>query len=460
MELEVLQTLIPNYEELQKKFREEKPAVDIATFQKQYNPKDHDVKDPSKRPDKLVTTDQGDSSVPVTRIPVPLQKTIVRRAAAFLCGNPIMLSANPPDQIAIDLLAAVQKTWDDAKLDYDNKAMVKLLKKETEVAELWYTEPVDDSYWANTSMQGSKFRLRMKILANEKGDSLFPVFNAAGDMIAFGRAYMIKVADKKEEHFDTYTDTQIILGVKTDSGWQVTSSSNLIGKIPVIYYSQDAPDWQDVQDAIDRYEKSISNHGDTNDYTGSPIVVCDGEVEGFAKKGEQGKVIQVKNGAKVSYLSYDQAPESVKLEQTNIKSLIYEQTDTPDISFEQMKGIGPLSGFALKMLFMAAHMKAADGEEIFGKGIQRRINYLKAAIAKINVKLEKALPLSIKPQFEYFLPKDDSEKVDNLVTASGGKPIISRKTAVALNPLVQDPETEIRNLEEEDKQGLDTQFNT
>lgn len=459
MELEVLQTLIPNYEELQKKIREGKPTLDIATFQKQYDPQTHDIKDTTKRPDKLIETDQGASTATVTRIPVSFQKTIVRRAAAFLVGNPIQLSANPADQTQIDLLSAVQKTWDDAKLDYDSKALVKLLKKETEVAELWYTEQVDDTYWANTPMQGSKFRLRMKILANDKGDSLFPVFNAAGDMIAFGRAYTIKVGDKNEEHFDTYTDTQIILGVKTDAGWKPTPTANAIGKIPVIYYSQEAPDWQDVQDAIDRYEKSISNHGDTNDYSGSPIVVCDGEVEGFAKKGEQGKVLITKNGATVKYLSYDQAPESVKLEQTNLKSLIYEQTDTPDISFEQMKGIGPLSGAALKMLFMAAHMKAADGEEIFGKGVQRRINYLKAALAKINVKLEKALPLSIKPKFEYFLPKDDQGTVETLVSATGGKPIISRKTAVALNPLVQDPETEMKNLEDEDSAGLDNQFN-
>lgn len=460
MELEVLQTLIPNYEELQKKVREEKPTLDIAAFQKQYDPAAHDVKDTTKRPDKIVETDQGTSTAAVARIPVPFQKTIVRRGTAFLVGNPIQLSATPADQTQIDLLFSVQKTWDDAKLDYDNKALVKILKKETEVAELWYTEQVDEMYWANTPMQGSKFRLRMKILANSKGDSLFPIFNAAGDMIAFGRGYTIKAGDKNEEHFDTYTDTQIISGVKTDAGWQTTPAANIVGKISIIYYSQDSPDWQDVQDAIDRYEKSISNHGDTNDYSGSPIVVCDGEVEGFAKKGEQGKVLITKNGATVKYLSYDQAPESVKLEQTNLKSLIYEQTDTPDISFEQMKGIGPLSGAALKMLFMAAHMKAADGEEIFGKGVQRRINYLKAALAKLNVKLEKALPLSIKPKFEYFLPKDDQGTVDTLVAATGNKPIISRKTAVALNPLVQDPETEIKNLEEEDSAGLDAQFNT
>jgi SPP1 family phage portal protein len=458
MELEILQSLIPNYEELQKKIKEEKPAIDIATYQKQYDPKTHDVMDPGKRPDKLVSTDQGDSAVPVTRIPVPFQKTIVKRATAFLVGRPIELIALPITQQDKDLVYSTQKTWDDNKLDYDNKKMVKILKKETEVAELWYTEQVDDTYWANTPMEGSKFRVRMKILANETGDSLYPVFNSAGDMIAFGRAYRVKVGDKNEEHFDLYTETNIILGVKADTGWIPTSAPNVVQKIPVVYYKQDAPDWDDVQDPINRFEKSISNHGDTNDYFGSPLIVCDGEVEGFAKKGEQGKVLQTKNGAKVNYLSWDQSPESVKLEQETLQSIIHNHSDTPNISFEQMKGLGTFSGIALKMLFLGAHMKAADGEEIFGKGIQRRINYLKAALAKINVKLEAALPLSIKPKFEYFLPKNDTEIIEMLATATGNKPIISRKTAVSLNPLVQDPETEISNLEAEDKAGLDQQF--
>lgn len=460
MELVTLQSLLGNYEELQKQVVAEKTTADIATLQKQYEPTAHDITDKAKRPDKIVTTDAGTSTVPVARLPVAFQKIIVKRAAAFLCGNPIELVATPATDLDKSLLAALKKTWEDNKLDYDSKALASLMMKETEVAELWYTEVVDPTYWIGTSMEGSGFRLRMKIIANEKGDGLYPVFNAAGDMIAFGRSYIIKVADKNEEHFDLYTDTQIILGIKGDSGWATTSVSNPIGKIPVIYYSQPSAEWADVQELINRFEVAISNHADTVDYFGSPMVKVKGEVKGFAKKGEQGKVLELSEGADAEYLSWDQSPESVKLEFNTLRSLIFDLTDTPDISIEQMKALGTYSGIALKMLFLGAHLKAADKEETFGKSIQRRINYLKSALAVINLKLQPSLPLAIKPKFEYYLPNNDAEMIDMLAVATGSKPTISRKTAVARNPLVQDPETEIANLEEEDKAGLDTQFNT
>jgi hypothetical protein len=95
-------------------------------------------------------------------------------------------------------------------------------------------------------------------------------------------------------------------------------------------------------------------------------------------------------------------------------------TDTPDISFTQMSKLGTFSGFAIKLLFMSAHLKAAKKEQIFGEGVQRRINYIKAAMGKLNTSLEKATTLNIKPQFEYYLPKDIENEVDVLVRALEG----------------------------------------
>jgi hypothetical protein len=456
MELETLETLIGDYSNLQAEIIKEKPTVSTADYIKQYDPKQHDVADATKRPDKLITTDAGPSTVSVARIPISLQKTIVRVAAAFLCGNPIKLSAKAGDEVGKNLLIVLQKTWDDNKLDYMSKDLLKKMMSETECAELWYTEPADPLYWANTPIQGAKFRLRIKKLAPSLGDKLYPTYNAAGDMIAFGRGYSIKVGDKNEDHFDLYLSDRTFKGVKLAGGWEVTNEPNPALKIPVVYYTQDLPEWSDVQEMIDRMEKVISNHADTNDYFGSPTVVVDGEVEGFAKKGEQGKVLKTSNGGKVAYLTWDQSPESVKLEYSNLRSLIFDMTNTPDISIENMKALGVFSGIALKLLFMGAHMKAAEKEEIFGEGIQRRINFLKAALAKISVSLEKGLPLSIKPKFEYYLPKNDQEIINNLSSATGAKPTMSQATAVSQNPYVSDADAELEAMKTE---GLDTEMN-
>lgn len=463
MELDKIIELIPTYEKLRTEIAKEKPVDTerVTKFLKQYEPEGHDILDISKRPDKIITVQENKEEVTKTvvptRLPVSYQKLIVRMAATFLCGNPIQLDAMPTNDSQKDILQAMKRLWEKNKLDYDSKTIAKLMMSETEVAEVWYPEKAESDYWADTSFAGSVIKMRMKILANSLGDQLYPVFNTNGDMVAFGREYSIKVEGKDEQHFDLYTDQNTYLGTKKGTEWEVKIEPNVLEKIPVIYYRQYKPEWSDVQWLIDRFEKTISNHSDTNDYFGSPMVFVEGDIEGFASKGESGKVLQGKAGAKASYLSWDQSPKSVELEQGTLRSLIYNLTSTPDISMENMKGLGTFSGFALKMLFMDAHMKAADKEEIFGKSIQRRINLLKAALGKkIKVSSAAGTSLHIKPKFEYYLPKNHQEIVEMLFTATGSKAIMTQETAVRMNPLVTDSQAEIDQLKEEGNvEGID-----
>jgi SPP1 family phage portal protein len=194
------------------------------------------------------------------------------------------------------------------------------------------------------------------------------------------------------------------------------------------------------------------------------MIVVKGNVTGFATKGETGKMLQVNGEGSVNTLSWDRSPESVKMEQETLKKEINTNTSTPDISFETMKSIGALSGAALKMLFLDAHLKAADKEETFGKSMQRRVNFLLYALTMINTELSKALTLSVKPQFTYYMPKDEALEVETLTTAfSGG--ILSKLSAVKQNPLVYDADEEIKQMGKEaeerqkDPQELDNLMN-
>ena len=48
------------------------------------------------------------------------------------------------------------------------------------------------------------------------------------------------------EHFDVYTAEQVIYGERNDTGWVSTPKPHTLGKIPVIYYTQDTVEWYDV----------------------------------------------------------------------------------------------------------------------------------------------------------------------------------------------------------------------
>lgn len=428
---------------------------------KQFNTKDHSIFDPILRPDK---TQPDGTKVKVARIPFPFQKLIVRRAATFLCGNPIELEAktedNSPEE---DFVQVIKKTWKANKLDYDSKTLAKLMMSETEAAELWFFEEAKKGYWKGTANDIPKvtLRMRMKILANKYNDTLYPVFNAFGDMIAFARGYVTTQVEEKIEHLDIYTDEKRYFLTKTKTGWDFKVEDELSTKIPVIYYQQEFVEWVDVQWLIERIELVLSKLADSNDYTAHPILALEAEsadqVE-WPEKDQSGKAVILKNGAKAGYITLPNSVDSIKTELLQLRSSIMDMTDTPDISFDQVKGLGAYSGIALKMIFLGAHMKASEKEEIFGKGIQRRINYLKAAHVYMNDAFAEVEPLQIEPRFEYYAPKDLVEETNMLLSAMGGdKAIISRQTAVELSSLIKDKQGEIDRLEGEAAQAVKDQ---
>lgn len=447
---------------------------------KQYNPKQHDVHDEMIRKNKMVKgeNERDVTTVKVARLSIPEQKKIVLFASTFL-GSP-SLSSTPAPGLETEMLETIDKIFEDNKLDYKFKDISTKTMSERECAELWYTEESEADYWLDSgiaAMKDAKFKLRIRVLAPSLGDTLYPVYDSYGDMIAFGRYYetIMAVANSaqvndKTCYFDIYTKDRFYFMTKSqgDTAWKYNHEPfaadataedkaaakkgipNVIGKIPVIYYSQLTTEWSDVQEMIDRLEKKISNHADTNDYFDSPIVKAKGDVEGFSQKGEQGKVLQMKNDADVSYLTWDSLPESMRLETINLVEFINKYTHTPDISFNNIKGLGQFSGIALKMFFFDAHIKASSKEEVFGQAVQRRINYLKSAVAKLSLSLKPALKLKIKPKFQYFLPKDIDGEVKTLVVAYQAG-IISLTTAVKLNPLVEDAVQELIMIKEDQK---------
>lgn len=426
----------------------------IDKYIKQYDPAKHDIMDTSiRRDDRL---DDG-TVVPVARIALAYQKLIVKIASFFLCGKPIKLESDAADQNQKDLLSVIQKMWDDNKMNYKNKQIVQLYKSETACAELWYYEDADPDYWNGTPFEGVRYRLRYRLLARSLGDDLHPVFGDNGDLLAFGRGYtVIKVDNSKEEHFDIYTADKIYVGIKGAQGWTSEPKDNPIKKIPVIYHSQPVPEWNDVQQMIDRLEVVLSNNADVNDYFSSPMLIIDGNIQKWIKKGQTNKLLQVAQGSKVDYLTWTTAPEAVKNEVDTLMRLIHSMSHTPDFSFEQMMNISgdAPSGTALEMLFLAARMKAQDSEENYGEGVQRRLNLFQAAAKAMSLKVEKVV-LNVTPKFEIYLPNNDAEQIENIINAVQGG-VLSKETGVSLNPQVKNPEAEIKLIE---KDGLNNENN-
>lgn len=440
-----------------------KVGTKIKEALNQLEPETHEVVvNKRRRPDKPVKTDAGEGTVKVARIPIGLQGLIVKRAVAFLIGKAIKLKSSETNDKGINLLAMIQKTWDDNKLDFKSKELARTMMSELECAEIWYAEDVEPTYWGKLGTSSSKERMRMKIVSPSRGDDLYPEFNERGDLVSFGRRYFTIEEGKKIENFDLYTSERTIYTQKISGNWTTKENGDIVnelGKIPIIYYSQSKSEWSDVQRSIDRLEFLLSNFADTNDYFSSPIVLVEGGIKGFAKKGETGKVLELANGAKASYLTWDAAPEAIKLEIETLFDIIYTISQTPNISFKEMKGIGAVSGVALDTLMIDGQLKAQEKQEgHFGECIQRRNNLLRAFMVEINPTMKAEENLSIWAEFGLFKINNAKEEIENIARAKEAG-FLSVETAVELNPLIGDAEQENKRITEERERSLDDEFN-
>lgn len=431
----------------------------IDDFIKQYDIRGHTVMDKAKRLDKLVKKEGGERLQPVSRLPVSFQKIITSRAVSFLLGNPITYDTAFEEGSLDEKFALIlEKINEELKLDYLNKNICSKWMSETEVAELFFWDDANEYYWSGLDINTKNKRPRLMILSKSNGDILHPIYNSFDDLVAFGREYTLldDETDKEIQRLDVYTDKNVIKYQRATNGWSyIEEKPHGFEKIPIIYYKRDWPEWFDVQEIIERFETRLSNFADTNDYFGDPIILAKGNIVGFADKGESGKLLQLEGDATASYLTWEHAPESTKLELETLINLIYSLTQTPDISFDSVKGIGNITGIALKLLFIDAHLKAKDNEGVFGQGIQRRINFLKHAVSMLDVRYKPLQGMYYKPVFEPFMPENLKELIETLASATGGEAVMSQETALMHNPLVSDVEIEKERLREQGVGGME-----
>ena len=434
----------------------QKPSIE--NYVKEYN-YDRKIRDTQvgKRPRN------SDNTEP-TRLHISMPQKIVRDGVSFLFGSPInMIPSDPENKGAQD----VKDLWKSCRMDSLLMEFCEAVKSETEAAIIFYSKKKD----------GQDVVIKPKLITSENG-KMYPYFDEFGDLIAFG--WEFKTKDEKGEDLSkmlVFTDEKKYTLKQGDKGWEYeTEEANLFKKIPVVYLSQKEPDWFIVNVLIDRLEMSFSKFCDTNDYFFNPFLMAigtlsddaDGEGEPLLDREETARVLRAdvvetpKHGNIVQgdarYLTWDQVPETVKLEFETLKDMIYGLSSTPNLTIEAVKGIGQIANAGVTLMFLAPILKAKLSEGRYRTSIERMISVMKAGLTNVTNSSNKAkLPeLSFEINFTSVLPKNVKEMVDALVEANGGKAIISQESSVAHNPLVKDAKSEMANLTKEaeaDKTG-------
>jgi hypothetical protein len=428
------------------------PLPKVEDYKNEYIVSRHETVDKTKRPDKLVELDGGKTRLEkVNRLAFPLQKEIVKKAVQFAFGNPVKLNCNPANDSEKAVFTAVDRILYDNKINGFNRRVARAMFRCSEVAEYWYSVPAEqhEDYGFPCS-----FRVRVALLNPWNEEKLFPYFDENLNMIAFTRDFVFSESDtEKFRCFEIHTDEETLVLRLKENKWEVSAAKPIaIKKVPVVFGMQEDVEWADVQYCIARLEYLLSNFADTNDYHAAPKIFVQGKIVGFAKKGEAGGILEGEKDSTAQYLSWDNAPEAVRLEIETLIRFIYGFTQTPDVSFDSVKGLQAISGEALQMLFMDAHLKVQDKREIFDDYLQRRINIVKAFVGKLDTRFENAASvMRITPEIVPYMIDDQNNIIKNLVAANGNKPIISQKSAVAKAGLTQDADAEWEQIQAEAK---------
>lgn len=410
---------IPEKIRLLKKGRKTENPDRMALW-KDWNPKLHEIMtDKEKYPDRKILKEEAKTvydeksgrsvteeakydTEEVNRIVVPLEQDIINTQTAFTVGIEPSLECVPSDNGESKLFEAVKMTLKANKTKYRNKKIVRSWLAEQEVAEYWYAVQ-DESFWAKLWSKAKEAfggrtrpsqRLKSVIWSPFRGDILYPFFNDEGDMVAFSREYKKTLLDGTEiTSFMTITDSMVYRWETASEGYvEKQPFSHGFKKIPVLYAYRSEPFCAKIKTFRVRIEKLLSNYADCIDYHFFPLLKLIGDVDGFMGKVKDKIVKLTGEGADAQYLTWNQVPTTVEFELNTLFDKAYSMTNTPQISFDKLKGTGnALSGVAFDYVFMSTHMEVSNHAEELGEFFQRRINFLVSACASINpTELDKA----------------------------------------------------------------------
>lgn len=414
----------------------------VSEALREYDPSFHDI---MRRQNKIVKNKEGERIGEVKRwkLPVNYPQYINEVAVTFLYGQPVKWSCQSEgtDEAFSDFQNLIKSTRFDSKI----RQCKRLAGAETQSAMLFHV-------FRNKE---NKPDCLIRVLARSKGDEIYTRWDLYENLVSVAWGYYTKdTSAETTYHFDIFTADTIFRCVRGSKGWEVTKEANMIGKIPIILFEQQK-EWAGVERLIEREEYIGSRTADTNDYFSDPYLVLNSDiVRNLPDKAEEAKVLKCKGNDSPSqaaaFLTWDNAPASKQHELEWLQKHILSKTFTPNIDFEQMKGLSNVSGKALKQMMLLADIKASRHKETHDELLDRTANLMTAIIANVqNVALKPQCDqMKIAHTFQEPFGEDISAQIDNLVKAKDAE-LISTEGAVELNPLVRDKVTELKRIEKE-----------
>lgn len=285
------------------------------------------------------------------------------------------------------------------------------------------------------------------VAARSTGYKIRYLFDQYKNLIALAYGYILKEDGVNIPYWNIETSQSIYTCRKSGFGWQVESIPNPSEKINAILFLQPKA-WDGAERRIKRDEMLDSKIGDTNNYYADPIAAATVDViASLPDNDKPGRLIQMPSEkSQFRYIEPPQDSATRRDEKDNLNRTILFDTFTPDFSFENMKGMGTLSGVAIHNAMILGYIKRANRLEIYEEMITRYL-HLTLKVLTLLYPDKKTLIEGLKIDFEFSdpFPEDKTAHWGGIVSLYNGG-VISLETAVVMLALTDAPEEEIERI--------------
>lgn len=477
---------LPTWEErisLIKKSRRT-PQPDVKQLKDDWFPKNHSVNDEKirKKMKTLVRDAYFDTKgvehpaefeyEEVARISLPIEQDIVNIHVAFSVGNEPILKTDTEDVAELDLIRLLKGIYKDNKLRFQNKREMRSWLSEKEVCEYWYRVEVS-SFWRKmwkkiASLAGiavqPKYKMRMQIWSPFRGDRLYPIFSDNGqDYLGIGREFEYKLPNNSTMYcFMLVTDEMVYQIQHSDKGtWGYSEGypfKHGFSKNPTIYAWRPEALCENIRGARESLETLTSDYSDAIKMNFFPKLILEGDLaNGGAESIGKSHLLKITGGGKAYYLDWHQTSDMVKTQLDNLLVRCYSLTNTPLISFDQLKGTGDFpSGTAFEYMFMATLFAVDRHWEEMGEFYQRRANFLISAVGSLVPSMKAASEtLDVEVVQKPYRIEDLSKRIDDATKGVSGH-VMSRKQGVMLVGVCDEYQDELDEIETDIKEEQNT----
>ena len=408
---------------------------------KDYEPTMHGIlSDTTTLKDKIRADGQLDKS---SRIIIGMEKLHVRRLSEFTFSIPVKRVYHNVDdnKLRKDIVKAIESVYKNVRIDSENLKRATALYASCEIFTVWYAVKKRNRLYGFDS----EYKLKCKTFSPMNGVRLYPLLNEMDDMLAMSFEYKKTVKDKEVTFFETYTKDKhyiwkqsdgvgkwdVVLTQQTEDGDTANGEEIVLMKIPGVYGWRSKPVYDGLSLIRAEIEYSLSRNSKVIAYNSAPLLKVVGATKGKEDKGESYRVVHCEQGGDVSYVSWSQSVEALKYHVDSMQKMYWMQAQIPDISFDNMKGLGNIGYDARQTLLADAHLRVGDESGTWIEFFERECNVIKAFLAAMNTAWANEMDnIGVEHIITPYIQNDELAEITKRMKANGNKPIESQLESI------------------------------